>query len=80
MSNEVGRGISPHLLTWSIFPHNEVLLLQPGQANGQLNDQQRVSPIADEIKRFKWMLYDGIISDAELQETMPKLLSRGDNF
>ena len=66
-SNEVGRGICPHLLTCSTFPHNEVLLLKPGQANGRINDQQRVSSIADEIMRFKQMLYDGIISDAEFQ-------------
>ena len=66
-SNEVGRGICLHLLTRSTFPHNEVLLLKPGQANGRLNDQQRFSSIADEIMRFKQMLNDGIISDAEFQ-------------
>ena len=79
-SNEAGRGICPHLLTCSTFPHNEVLLLKPGQANGRINDQQRVSSIADEIMRFKYMLDDGMISDAEFQEMKSKLLSRGNNF
>ena len=78
-SNEVGRGICPHLLTCSTFPHNEVLLLKPGQANGRINEQRRVAPIADEIMRFKQMLDDGIINDSESQETIPKLLSRGNN-
>ena len=69
----------PHLLTCSTFPHNEVLLLKPGQANGRINNQQQVAPIADEIMRFKQMLDDGIINDSESQETIPKLLSRGNN-
>ena len=44
------------------------------------DQQQSVSSIGDEIMRFKQMLDDGIISDAEFQEMKSKLLSKGNNF
>ena len=76
----MGRGICPHLLTCSTFPHNEVLLLKPGQANGRINDQQWVSSIADEIMRFKRMLDDGMISETEFLGIKSNLPSKGNNF
>ena len=54
------------------------IMLNAGQSAP--DQQQSVSSISDEIMRFKQMLDDGIISDAEFQEMKSKLLSRGNNF
>ena len=58
----------------------ETVIKQNEQMMKTHQKEQSVSSIGDKIMRFKQMLDDGIISDAEFQEMKSKLLSRGNNF